>query len=75
MWGLRKQVSLLLDHGHKDARHYPVGMVWDESEIVVERVNRELASQATIMQAAFIGSNSKKGAAHLQRLLKELTDG
>lgn len=50
-------------------------MVWEESRIVVERVNQENASQATLMQAAMIGANSKKGAQAFRKILKEMTDG
>lgn len=75
MWGLRRQVSLLLDHGHHQARHYPIGMVWEEVRIVVDRVNQEEASHATLMQAAVLGTKSKKGAQAFRKILKEMTDG
>ncbi len=68
-------MSLLLDHGHHQARHYPIGMVWEEARIVVDRVNQETASSATLMQAAMVGANSKKGAQAFKKILKELTDG
>ena len=75
MWGLRRQVSLLLDHGHQHARHYPIGMVWEEAQIVVQRVNQELASSTALLQIAGAAVMSKPGAKALQKVLKELTSG
>lgn len=75
MWGLRKQVSLLLDHGHLQARQYPIRMVWEEARIVVERINQEEASRTTLLHAAAAAVMSKKGGQALKKLLKELTDG
>lgn len=72
MWGVRRQVSLLLDHGHRYARFYPLGMVWDEARIVVDRMNQEDASRTTLFNLAYSGANSKKGAALLRKALKEL---
>lgn len=75
MWGARRQVSLLLDHGHRDARFYPLGMVWEEAMIVVERMNQELASQMALMQLVGHSVMSKNGAKALRTALKELTSG
>lgn len=75
MWGLRKQVSLLLDHGHTEARFYPLSMVWDEVAIVVERLNREEASRATLIQLAGASIMSKKGSALFKKVIKELNNG
>lgn len=75
MWGLRRQVSLLLDHGHREARFYPVGMVWEEARIVVERMNQEEASRTALLQMAGSAVMSKKASQTLQKILKELTDG
>lgn len=75
MWGVRRQVSLLLDHGHQHARFYPIGMVWEEAQIVVERTNQEEASRTALMQLAGLGVMSKKGAQALRKVLKELSNG
>jgi hypothetical protein len=66
-------VSLLLDHGHQYARHYPIGMVWEEAQIVVQRINQELASSTALLQIAGSAVMSKPGAKALQKVLKELT--
>lgn len=75
MWGIRRQVSLLLDHGHTEARFYPIGMLWEEAQIVVERINQEEASRTALLQLAGAAVMSKKGAKLLQNVLKEMTDG
>jgi len=75
MWGVRRQVSLLLDHGHQHARFYPIGMVFEEAMIVVERVNQETASHMALMNLVGHAVMSKKGASALKKALKELTSG
>lgn len=50
-------------------------MVWEEAQIVVMRINQEEASRTTLMQLAYLGSKTKKGARELQKVLKELTNG
>lgn len=73
MWGLRRQVSLLLDHGHPHARRYPVGMVWEEAMLVVERMNREAASDKVLLQLAAGSLLSKDAGRQFKKTLKELT--
>ena len=68
-------MSLLLDHGHPQARLYPIGMVWEESALVVERMNREAASNTTLLQLAAGSLLSKDAAKQLKKTLKELLSG
>ena len=75
MWGIRRQVSLLLDHGHTEARYYPIGMLWEEAQIVVERMNQEEASRTALLHLAGAAVLSKKGNSLLQKVLKELQNG
>lgn len=49
-----------MDHGHPLARLYPVGMVWDESNLVVERVNGQIITEANLLKAAIHGVLSKE---------------
>lgn len=77
MRGLRAQASLLLANGHTDALEYPVGMVWEEAELVVERKNAELANLAVVMQAAMMsgsGNFGKKSGEHFKKLVQSLTE-
>jgi len=41
-----------MDHGHPDARFYPIGMVWEEVEFVVRRVDAVLAKEVVLFQSA-----------------------
>jgi len=66
-------VSLLLDHGHPQARHYPVGMVWEEARLVVDRTNQQEASRTVLLHVAAAAVMSKKGHQALKKVLKELT--
>lgn len=52
VWGIRGQVSLLLDHGHPEAWSYPVGLVMQESELVVDRLNAAAGTNALLLQMA-----------------------
>lgn len=64
-----------MDHGHPDARFYPLGMVWDEASIVVDRINQEAASNTVLLQLAGSAVMGKKGMNVLKKVLKELTGG
>lgn len=72
MWGVRRQISLLLSEGHADARYYPIGMVWDEAKLVVERRNRQFATEALLTQLAVASLLSKKEAKEFSKQIKRL---
>lgn len=57
-----------------DAQHYPIGMVWDEAALVVERRNREHATNATLMQLAVVSVLSKEGRKEFKNVIKRLND-
>lgn len=83
MDGVRRQISLLLDHGHQSALSYPVQMVFAEAQIVVSRMNAQMASEASLLQLAIstIPNMSIKAAATKRAVkafkdqLEALTDG
>lgn len=50
-------------------------MVWEETEIVVERMNQEDASRTVLLQMAAASIMSKEAGRLLKKTLKELTDG
>ena len=74
MWGIRRQVSVLLSEGHAQAPRYPIGMVWDECQLVVERQNRAHATEATLVQLAVSSILSKDGAKEFRKTLKRLNE-
>lgn len=74
---MRASVSLLLSEGHKDARRYPIATVWYEAQLVRERVNQRIATEATMMHAVAVAVMAPKGRGnkHLQKLFKDLRNG
>lgn len=52
---------MLLDSGHPEARLYPLGMVWDESNIVIERRTSALINESNLMAQTISAALSKKG--------------
>ena len=73
MVGLRRKVSLLLDHGHPHARHYPVPMLWFEAELVRERLDQAFATTAALTQLAISSVLSEKAGKALQEQIKRLS--
>lgn len=74
-------MSELVSEGHNEAPNYPIAFVWEEVQIVVDRKNRMLASEATILQAAintgiasFAKDGGKKANTHFQKLVESLLD-
>lgn len=61
-------------HGHPEARHYPVPMLWTETRIVRQRVNRELANQATLTQMAVGSILSKEAGKAFNKRIKQLLE-
>lgn len=45
-------MSLLLDHGHPSAWAYPLGRVFDEAEMVSDRLGQQFGTQAILYQMA-----------------------
>lgn len=62
-------------HGHPEARHYPVPMVWTETRLVRRRVNRELANNAVLTQLVIGSALSKDANKALQKQIKRLNEG
>lgn len=74
MWGVRRQVSLLLDHGHPEARRYTIGMVWDETNLVVDRLNGQEATRAVLLQMAVSSVLSKEAGKKFDKMIKRMTE-
>lgn len=72
---MRRHVSLLLDHGHPYARHYPLGALWDESTLVRQRVNGDIKTHMAFMQMVVGSVLSKKAGEALQKHLNGLDSG
>lgn len=65
--------------GHSNADDYPIWFLWYQNQLVVERQNALIATQAIVFQAA-LGTTAmttdggRKAIAHFQKLIKGLTD-
>lgn len=68
-------MSLLQSQGHPQAHHYPLCVLTREQDLVRRRLNSQIATQATVLQSAYLGAKSKKGFKAFEKLLKGLTDG
>jgi len=61
-----------LANGHSDAFHYPLGRLFDESNIVLERDHGQMRVDAVLAQHAFGAVMSKRGGSSLRTFLKKL---
>lgn len=59
-------------HGHADARRYPLGMLADETSIVIERVNGATVTEASLLQNAVHGILSKKARDAFDKAIRSL---
>lgn len=63
-----------MDHGHLNADHYPIAMVWEEAELVEDRVNRQMVSEAILTQVAVSSILSKEAGEHFKKLIGKFTE-
>ena len=78
MLALRRDVSVLIEKGHSQARLYPVIMLWNEAEICRERKRLDLLALATIMQRVVIATNgnlTKQGQKEATQNLADMLKG
>ena len=62
----------MLDHGHPDAIHYSLGRLYDESNLVRERVNGVLTTEAQLAQQGVAGILSAKARKAFVEMTKSL---
>lgn len=73
-------MSQLLDCGHSEAGNYPIGMVLDEHQLIVERINRHHGTNAIMMRAVMaeaisaFGKNGSTATKALNDKIKEMFD-
>jgi hypothetical protein len=63
---------MLLDHGHPEARYYPLGMLYDESNLVRERANGRIVTEAQLLQMAVASILSKESRKEFAKTTKRL---
>ncbi|QPB11450.1 tail length tape measure protein [Providencia phage Kokobel1] len=63
-------------HGHTFARYYPIGMVDAEAEIVLRRVNNQIATESILMQQCILAAlTGNEGAKIYNKTIKGLQSG
>lgn len=65
-------MSLLLSEGHRDARRYPVAVVWSEVEIVRQRNSMRRHRDTAVTQMILGSLFSKSAGKTLPKLLNEV---
>lgn len=68
-------VSFLISQGHTDAFRYPVGHLMAETRLAEQTVNRQLVTEAIVMQHTIASVLSKEGGKAFKKLIERLTDG
>lgn len=62
----------MLAHGHVDAVHYPLGRLFDEANLVRERVNTLMITEAQLAQHGVAGILSAKARKSFSEMVKSL---
>lgn len=65
-------MSLCLAHGHVEAWYYPLGMLDDESSLIVERENGRIVTEAQTLQLGMAGILSPKAVKAFTERVKKL---
>ena len=75
LFGLRLDVSLLLEAGYPNPWEYPVGYLMDEARIVLARRDQEQARHVGILRMAVASLLDRKAANEMKKVFKRLTRG
>lgn len=65
-------MNLLVANGHVSAFDYPIGRVFDESAIIVEREQGRIATDVSLRQLMLGALFSKKGRTEFKKRLEAL---
>lgn len=63
---------MLLEHGHAGAAEYPICVLWAEVQLVTDRVNGAVATQALLTQSAIASMFSVQSAKSFTDLIERL---
>lgn len=61
-----------MDHGHPCSWDYPIGFAIDESNLVIERENTRIVTEATLLQLAVSSILSDKGRTAFRKEINKL---
>lgn len=59
-------------HGHADAIHYSLGRLYDENNLIIERVNGQIVTEAQLAQhgvGAILSTKARKAFAEMTKRL------
>lgn len=62
-------------NGHPEAPDYPVHKVWEEAELVVDRINNDVCTETLLLQMAVSSLFSKEAGRDFQKIIKRLSNG
>jgi hypothetical protein len=65
----------LLSEGHHHARRYPLIVLWQEAQVVRERINARIVTDAVMIDSAIAANLSKPGRKQFAKTLKDLSNG
>jgi hypothetical protein len=63
---------MCLANGHPDALEYPIGFLHDEANLIVERENARIATEAFLIQMAVAGILSQEAREAFTKRLEDL---
>lgn len=64
-----------MEAGHPEAKRYPLGYLFDEVQLVEDRRNGIMVSEATLIQGAIMSVLSAKGGKVFAERIEKLTEG
>jgi hypothetical protein len=62
----------LLANGHPEAYDYPLGLLWDEAALVIDRVNALEVTRATLVKLAISAALTKEGGKAFRKVASDL---
>lgn len=62
-------------NGHPDAPFYPVHRVWEEADLVVDRINNDLSTETLLLQMAVSSLFSKEAGRDFHKIIMRLSNG
>lgn len=65
-------MNLALSQGHAEAWHYPLGMLYDECDLIIERENNRIITEAQTLQLAMASMFGNEGRKAFTERLKVL---
>lgn len=71
---MREAASLLIASGHQEAYSYHIGLLWYEASLVRRRIREQVRTDSIALHTVIATVMSGKNQ-HLQKFLKELSDG